>query len=60
MCFSMFAGECMAWHGYPQGSCCVYETQGLVVACLSLNSVRESKHVPAMGSTGHGKVSFLR
>ncbi len=38
----------------------VYETHSLAGVCLSLNSASESKHVPATGSTGHGKVSFVR
>ena len=38
----------------------VYETHSLAGACLSLNSITESKHVPAMGGAGHGKVSFVQ
>lgn len=39
---------------------CVYETQRMAGACLSLNTISESKHGPATGSSGHGKVSFVR
>lgn len=50
-----------AWFGLAiLRKLCVYETSSLAGVCLSLNNVSESKHVSAMSSTGHGKVSFVQ
>lgn len=48
-------------HGLDQQTLpvlCVYKTHSLAGVCLSLNSIIKSKHVSAMGSTGHGSFAF--